>query len=124
MAGMDHRTGPDDAAERLRALYAAFNDRDLDRVLAATSPDVDWPNGGEGGRLHGHAELRGYWERQWRQVRARLTPLSLARHDDATVVVRVRQTFRDPTGGVLLRETVRHTFTFDGDLVARMDASR
>ncbi len=124
MAVMDHRTGPDDAEERLRALYAAFNDRDLDRVLAATTPDVDWPNGGEGGRLHGHAELRAYWERQWRQVRARLTPLSLARQDDATVVVRVRQTFRDPTGSVLLRETVRHTFTFDGDLVARMDASR
>lgn len=124
MSRMDHRTAPDDAEGRLRALYDAFNDRDLDRVLAATTVDVDWPNGGEGGRLHGHAELRAYWERQWSQVRARLTPLSVAAQADGTVVVRVRQTFRDPAGGVLLRETVHHTFAFDGDLVARLDARR
>jgi len=26
---------------------------------------VDWPNGMEGGRVHGHAEVRAYWTRQW-----------------------------------------------------------
>jgi hypothetical protein len=36
--------------QRLRKLYAAFNARDIDTALAGMSDDVDWPNGGEGGR--------------------------------------------------------------------------
>src|SRR5258705_6728346 len=37
----------------LRELYASFNARDIDAVLARLAPDVDWPNGMEGGRVHG-----------------------------------------------------------------------
>ena len=55
---------PPDRADRLRSLYAAFTARDVDAVLAAMAPDVDWPNGWAGGRLSGPAEGRGYWERQ------------------------------------------------------------
>ena len=40
-------------ADSVRALYQSFNERDLDAVLAAMAPDVDWPNGWEGGRLLG-----------------------------------------------------------------------
>ena len=43
------------AIELLRHMYAAFNRREIDTVLAAMHPDVDWPNGWEGGRVHGHA---------------------------------------------------------------------
>jgi len=50
--------------ERLRALYAAFNARDIDAVLAAMTEDVDWPNAWEGGRLSGRAAVRNYWTRQ------------------------------------------------------------
>ena len=32
-------------ADALRALYRAFNAREIDAVLAALSPDVRWPNG-------------------------------------------------------------------------------
>ena len=42
-----------DRAERIRELYQGFNDRDLDAVIAAMAPDVDWPNGMEGGRVLG-----------------------------------------------------------------------
>lgn len=42
----------------LTAVYAAFNRRDVDRVLAFMRPDVDWPNGMEGGRVHGRDEVR------------------------------------------------------------------
>jgi hypothetical protein len=34
----------------LGRIYEAFNRRDIDAVLAALHPAVDWPNGWEGGR--------------------------------------------------------------------------
>jgi hypothetical protein len=36
--------------ELLAHTYAAFNGRDIDAVLAVMHPEVDWPNGMEGGR--------------------------------------------------------------------------
>ena len=44
----------------LRDLYAAFNARDVDAVLAHVHPDVDWPNAFEGGRVHGREAVREY----------------------------------------------------------------
>jgi len=35
----------------LRDVYAAFNARDVNAVLAALHPDLDWPNAFEGGRV-------------------------------------------------------------------------
>jgi hypothetical protein len=37
----------------LRKAYAAFNARDIDSALATMQPDVAWPNGMEGGMVHG-----------------------------------------------------------------------
>jgi hypothetical protein len=42
----------------LTRTYGAFNARDIDAVLAVLHPEVDWPNGMEGGRVHGHAAER------------------------------------------------------------------
>ena len=42
----------------LERMYAAFNARDVDSVLAAMHADVDWPNGLEGGRVVGHDAVR------------------------------------------------------------------
>lgn len=39
-----------------RPLYGA--------VLAGMHPHVEWPNGMEGGYVHGHEEARAYWTRQ------------------------------------------------------------
>jgi ketosteroid isomerase-like protein len=116
-------TAPD-RAERLRSLYRAFTARDLDAVLAAMAPDVDWPNGWEGGRVRGHEEVRGYWERQWAQIRPLLRPTGIEERPDGSVAVTVAMTVRDPSGIVLSRETVRHVYRFSGDLVQRMDIER
>jgi ketosteroid isomerase-like protein len=116
-------TAPDREA-RLRALYLDFTARDLDAVLAAMSPDVDWPDGWEGGRVHGHDGVRGYWERQWAQIRPLLRPTAVEERPDGAVAVTVAMTVRDPGGAVLSRETVRHVYRFDGDLVQRMDVER
>jgi len=113
-------TAPDRAA-LLRSLYQAFNTRDLDAVVAAMAPDVDWPNGWEGGRVHGHDGVRGYWERQWAQIRPVVRPTGVEERPDGSVAVAVSVVVRDPGGTVLSRDAVHHVYRFTGDLVQRMD---
>ena len=51
--------------ELLTAVYAAFNRRDINGVLALMRPDVDWPNGLEDGCVHGCDEVCAYCRRPW-----------------------------------------------------------
>ena len=61
----------------IRDLYAAFNARDVDAVIAQLHPDVDWPNAWEGGRLQGHAAVRDYWARQFAAIDGRVEPVEI-----------------------------------------------
>ena len=110
-------------AERglLEQAYAAFNARDLDRLLAALDPAVAWANGMEGGHVHGRAGARAYWTRQWAQVDPHVEPLAMARDTEGRVVIEVHQVVHELTGKLLLDRTVRHAYTFRGGLIARMD---
>ncbi len=54
--------------ELLQRVYAAFNRREIETVLATMHSDVDWPNGMEGGRVLGTAAVRDYWKRQFEEV--------------------------------------------------------
>jgi ketosteroid isomerase-like protein len=56
----------------LRRVYAAFNRREIEMVLAEMHPDVDWPNGWEGGRVRGTAAVRDYWTRQFQALNPRV----------------------------------------------------
>ena len=106
----------------LRSLYDAFNARDVDTVIAAMSPDVDWPNGWQGGRVVGHDAVRDYWQRQWAEIRPSVRPTTVADRDDGRIEVAVHQVVRDPSGSILAIADVRHVYAFDdGDLVTRMD---
>src|ERR1700744_5002068 len=87
--------------ELLTALYAAFNSRDIDAALSLMHPDVDWPNGMEGGRVHGHAEVRAYWQRQWGLIDPHVGPTRMEDDASGNTVVRVHQVVRDLTGKVL-----------------------
>ncbi len=109
-----------DREQRLRLLYRAFNTRDIDTVLAAMAPDVEWPNGWEGGQLMGRDEVRAYWERQWAEVRATVDPRAFDERPDGTIEVSVRQVVRDPSGTVLSRTDVRHVYELADGLVRRM----
>ncbi len=105
----------------LRDLYAAFNARDIDRVLGALSPEVDWPNAWQGGRLHGHDEVRDYWRRQWAEIDPRVDPVSITQAPDGRTVVDVHQVVRSRDGEVLSDGRVRHVYEFRAGLVVRMD---
>jgi hypothetical protein len=63
-------------AARLREMCAAFNARDIDEMLEQMTADVDWPNAWEGGRLHGHEEVRDYWSRQWSVIDPSVQPVA------------------------------------------------
>jgi ketosteroid isomerase-like protein len=105
----------------LGALYAAFNARDIDGVLAAMAPDVDWPNAWEGGRVVGHEAVRDYWTRQWAQIAPTVIPRRTMDLPDGRVAVEVAQVVRALDGALLREATVRHVYTFRDGLVARMD---
>ena len=113
-----------DRADDVRALYQAFNDRDLDAVVAAMTPDVDWPNGWEGGRLHGREEVRRYWDRQWATIRPTMSVTKVVDRPDGTVAVHLRLVVRDPVGTVLARSDAVHVLELEGDLVKRMDVEQ
>jgi nuclear transport factor 2 (NTF2) superfamily protein len=107
-------------ADAIPALYDAFNARDVDRVLAAVSPDVTWPNGWEGGFVHGHDEVRDYWRRQWAAIDPRVEPVAIAERPDGTVEVRVHQVVRDLEGNLLDDGEVLHVYRFADGLVVEM----
>lgn len=104
-----------------RDLYAAFNRREIDVVIAAMHPDVDWPNGFEGGREHGHDAVRAYWTRQFELIDSQVEPVRVRPLDDGRVAVDVHQVVRAPGGDLLSDRQVVHIYTLRDGLVERMD---
>lgn len=112
----------------LERLYDRLNARDIDSVLTALTDDVVWANGMNGGHVHGHDALRGYWTRQWAMVDPHVEPLSFHRTADGAVIAEVLQTIRDldcnPLEGQthgLKDKTVGHIFRLRDGKVARFD---
>jgi ketosteroid isomerase-like protein len=105
--------GMADREALLREMYTSFNARETDALLATMTPDVDWPNGWEGGKVSGRDAVREYWTRQWAEIDPHVEPTAFATRDDGGVAVTVRQTVRSLDGALLSEDTVIHTYTFD-----------
>jgi ketosteroid isomerase-like protein len=122
-----HGTGAiilsDSQEQLLRRVYEGFNARDIDGVLALMHADVDWPNGMEGGRVHGHREVRSYWQRQFELIDSHVQPQRFEQRPDGQVVVTVRQVVRDLTGNVISEDTLEHRYAISEGLIERMDIS-
>lgn len=110
--------------EIIARAYAAFNARDIDTVLSLMQPQVSWPNGWEGGYVHGHAEVRDYWTRQWQELNPSVQPLSVKQRPDGRVEVEVQQTVKDLQGQVLFDGRVIHLYTFERGKVAHMEIQK
>ena len=118
----------DGDVELLKRIYARFNARDIDGVLAVLAYDVVWANGMEGGHVHGREAVREYWTRQWTLVSPRVEPVSFHRTADGAIIAEVRQTVRDLGGKPLQGQThglkdktVGHVFRFREGKMARFD---
>jgi len=105
----------------LERTYAAFNARDVDTVLAMMHPDVDWPNGMDGGRVRGHAAVRAYWTRQRALIDPRVEPRGFVAEADGRVAVAVHQVVRDLAGKILKEDMVQHVYAFEGGLITSME---
>jgi hypothetical protein len=104
----------------LKKAYAAFNARDLDGALATMKSDVEWPNGMEGGTVHGHDGVRAYWTRQWGMIDPHVDPVSFEEDDSGSLVVSVHQVVRDLSGKVMVDRMVEHIYSLDGGLIRGM----
>jgi hypothetical protein len=105
----------------LQRAYAAFNARDIDGALATMSPGVVWPNGMEGGTVHGHDGVRAYWTRQWGIIDPHVEPVGFSEDESGRIMVDVHQVVRDLSGKVLLDRMVQHVYTLIGGLIQNMD---
>jgi hypothetical protein len=105
----------------LTAAYNAFNARDIEAALAAMHPDVDWPNGMEGGRVHGHSGVRDYWTRQWGLIDPHVEPSRFTIDDSGRLVVDVHQVVRDLAGNLIADEMVQHVYVIEDGLVRSME---
>ena len=108
-------------SELLKKTYAAFNSRDIDTALAAMTPDVEWPNGMEGGTVHGHEGIRAYWSRQWGMIDPHVDPVTFTPEPSGGIAVGVHQVVRDLSGKVLVDRMVDHVYFFRKSLISRME---
>jgi len=106
--------------ELLKKAYRAFNARDLDAALETMQPQVEWPNGMEGGTVHGRTGVREYWTRQWKTLDPHVEPVDFSGEADRTVVS-VRQVVRDRSGATLQDRMVEHVYTIEGGLIRSME---
>jgi len=112
---------PSPTEDFFRELYDAFNARELDTGLASMHPDVNWPNMIEGGREHGHAAVKAYWQKQLETTDPRVEPQKVTPLGDDQVVVDVHQVVRDKSGKVVADAMVQHVYTLRDGLIERMD---
>ena len=105
----------------LKKAYAAFNARDLDSALATMQPDVVWPNGMEGGVVHGHEGVRAYWTRQWGMINPHVDPTGFNEESDGRIAVSVHQVVRELSGKLLMERMVEHVYTLKDGLIQTMD---
>jgi hypothetical protein len=107
--------------ELVASAYKYFNARDIDSALNTMHPDVDWPNGMEGGRVHGHSEVRDYWTRQWSIVDPHVEPVSFTTDPDGRIILQVHQVVRDLNGTLLLDHMVQHVYLVQDGLIRSME---
>ena len=110
-----------EASALLTEAYDAFNARDIERALAVMHPEVDWPNGMEGGYVHGHGAVREYWTRQWRLIDPHVEPRRFATDDGGRIVVDVHQVVRDLSGGVVTDRMVQHLYRIENGAIRHME---
>ena len=102
-------------------VYDAFNRRDLEPILAVMHPNVQWPNGMEGGWVHGREGVRTYWTRQWGKIDPHVEPVQFEADSEGRIITDVHQVVRDLAGTVLLDRMVKHVYSIKDGLIHRMD---
>jgi len=114
-------TVPANEIELLRRVYDAFNRREIETVLAVMDPDVDWPNGMEGGRVAGKSAVRAYWTRQFETLNPRVEPRGFHAEADGRVAIDVHQVVHDVQGNLLVNHVIQHVYKIRDGLIVSME---
>lgn len=104
----------------LSRLYQDFNDRAIEAILPLLHTDVTWPNGWEGGYVHGHDAVRAYWLRQWQEIDPTVVPVSFQVRPGGEIAIGVHQVVKDLQGQVLSDSQITHAYTFEEGKVRAM----
>jgi ketosteroid isomerase-like protein len=107
--------------EMLQKMYAAFNRRDIETVLASMHANVDWPNGMEDGRVLGKSAVRDYWKRQFEVLDPNVEPQNFARKADGRIAIDVHQVVHDKGGKLVVDQMVQHVYEFRDGLIQSME---
>jgi hypothetical protein len=95
-------------------LYTNFNNRNIDRVVAAMTENVKWANGMEGGYVYGHNGVIEYWTRQFTMISSKVTPLNI-NIENGIVKLKVHQVVHDVNGNLLADDLVYHYFRLNNN---------
>ncbi len=109
-----------DYQDLINQAYQAFNARNIDGVLALMHPDVQWPNGWEGGYVYGHDEVRTYWLRQWEEIDPEVIPVSIHKNLTGQIDVQVHQIVKDRLGRIITDDMIRHLYTLEEGKIKKM----
>ncbi len=107
--------------ELITKAYAAFNARDMDAVLSAMHPDVEWPRALDGDYVHGRDAIRAHWTKQWSEVDPYADPIGFNERPDGTVEVAVHQVIKDLKGKPMVEGIVKHVYTVKDGLLRKME---
>jgi ketosteroid isomerase-like protein len=107
--------------ELIKHAYTSFNARDVDAILRVMDPNVKWPRAWVGDYANGHDEVRAYWERQWKEIDPKVTPVGFRERENGTLEVEVDQLVKDLEGNVLFDGKVRHVYLIVRGIIQRMD---
>jgi len=111
----------DDAHALLTKVYEAYNRHDFADFSTFLTPDVDWPNQLQGGRVIGPDAVNAQWRETAQTIVVDLAPVTFAVAPDGRIAVDVNQIVRNLNGQIWSDSCVRHLFTLDGDRIARLD---
>jgi ketosteroid isomerase-like protein len=111
-------------ADLIKKAYAAFNARDIDKVLSTMQTDVHWPNAWEGGYVTGYDAIRQYWTRQWKELNPVVEPTGFTERPDGRVEVAVHQTVKDMEDNLVFDGVVKHVYSFKDGLISGMDVEK
>lgn len=106
--------------ETIVRFYRDLNARDIDGAFARLHPEVQWPNGWEGGTV-GADDLRAHWRRQWAELDTVFTPRRSHRVRGGWIEVDVHQVVRDHSGAVMADSTIVHAYRERAGLFDRME---
>ncbi|WP_345954571.1 nuclear transport factor 2 family protein [Mucilaginibacter sp. PAMB04168] len=110
--------------ELIESAYAAFNARDIGAILQVMHPDVKWSKAWEGDYANGHNEVSAYWERQWKEIDPKVTPVGFYERENGTLEVKVDQLVKDLEGNILFEGKVTHVYLINDGLLQRMDIEK